>query len=212
MASNSIIAEISMLAVAAAEGGGVKNFANIYHFQRTSPSGTLNKSHVEAEFNTAITPSILAALGVDYTQTFDTVRMVDDALDPAIAVARTGVGARSGLRLPDFSAVTIRLNTATRGRFARGSKHFGPIAQSDCIGDTALSPTAIARFQTIATAILTGFTDADGNVWLPIILSRVPPAQFKVNPVIYQSYQINAAVVNLTIGTMHRRKVPSLAA
>lgn len=212
MASTSLCCEIAMLAVSASEGGGVKNFANVFHFQRTSPSGTLNKTNVEAAFNTAITPSILAALNLDYTQTMDTIRMIDDAMDPVVAVTRSGVGGRSGGRLPDFAAATIRMNSATRGRFARGSKHFGPLAISDTAGDVELSPGAITRFTAIGTAILAGFTDSDGNVWLPVILSRKPPAQYRVNPVTLVTYQCTATILNKTVGTMRRRKVKSLAA
>lgn len=212
MASTSVCVEIATLAVAASEGGGVKNFANIYHFRRPSPTGTLNKANVETAFNTAITPSVLAALSIDYTQTMDNVRMIDDALDPILSVTRSGVGGRGGERLPDFCAVGMRMNSATRGRFARGSKHYGPIAESDSIGDVFLNPAAIARFQAIAAAVLAGFTDSDGNLWQPVILSRKPPAQYLTNPVTLVTYPCIACIVNKTIGIMKRRKVRSLAA
>jgi hypothetical protein len=212
MASNSLCAEISMLGIAAAEGAGVKKFANVFHFQRTSPSGTLDKGHVESMFNTVIVPPILAAISVDYTQTYTNVRMVDDALDPTTTVTRTGVGGRSGNRLPDFASFCIQMKSATRGRFARGSKHFGPIAVSDTLGDTEITPTTITRLNAIVTVLLAGFTDSDGNVWQGVILSRKPPAQYAINPTTLVTYRNTACVVNLTIGTMRRRKVPSLAA
>ena len=211
MASTSILAEISAFATAVAEGGGVKTFVNVYQFQRTSPAGTLDKSHVESAFNTAINPSVLAALSIDYTQVYDTVRMLDDALDIPTVVVRSGVGARTGQRLPDFNAATLRLNSATRGRFARGSKHYGPVAESDSLGD-ALEAAAVTRFKAIGTAILAGFTDSDGNVWLPVVVSRKAPAQYKTNPCVIRSYQITSTVLNSTLGTMRRRKVRSLAA
>lgn len=210
MASNSILAEIASFGTAAAEGGGVKTFVNVYHVQRTSPSGTLNKVNVEAGFNTAITPSVLAALSIDYTQTYNTIRMLDDALDLASTVIRSGVGARTGDRLPDFAAACLRQYTATRGRFARGSKHFGPVAELDTLGDTLVSG-ALTRFRAIGTAIVAGFTDSDGNVWQSVVVSRLPPAQYRVNPTTIRSYQITGTLLNLTVGTMKRRKVRSLA-
>ena len=176
MASNSILCELAANGTAAAEGGGVKTFVNVYHFQRTSPSGTLDKAHIEASFNSTITPPTLAALSVDYTQTYNTVRMLDDALDLAITVPRSGVGAITGDRLPDFASACLRLYTATRGRFARGSKHFGPVAESDTLGDTLVSG-ALTRYRAIGTYIVTGFTDSDGNVWKSVVVSRLPPAQ-----------------------------------
>lgn len=211
MASNSWCAEITMLATAAAAGAGVKNFANVYHFRRTSNGGTLVKANVEAAFYAAISPSILAALSVDYTQIGDSCRMIDDALDSPIFVVRSGVGARTGDRLPDFAAATIRLYTATRGRFARGSKHFGPIAESDSLGDAEVTPTQITRLRAIGTAMLAGFTDSDGNIWKLVVLSRKPPAQYAVNPTTLVTYECTSTLVNLTLGTMRRRKVPSLA-
>lgn len=210
MASNSILAEIAAFGTAAAEGGGVKTFVNVYHFQRTSPSGTLVKANVEAGFNSSITPPTLAALSVDYTQTYNTCRMLDDALDLAITVPRTGVGARTGDRLPDFASACLRLYTATRGRFARGSKHVGPVAESDTLGDTLVSG-ALTRFRAIGTYIVSGFTDSDGNVWQSVVVSRLPPAQYKINPCTIRSYQVTSTLLNLTVGTMKRRKVKSLA-
>lgn len=211
MASNSLCAEIVATGTAAAEGGGVKTFVNVYHFQRTSPSGTLDKAHVESVFNSGVMAPVLAALSVDYTQVHNSVRMIDDPFDIPTVVTRSGVGAIANDRLPDFNAAVLRMYSATRGRFARGSKHYGPVAESDTLGDTLIS-AALTRFRAIGTAVLAGFTDSDGNVWQAVILSRKPPASYTPPTVNLVTYRCVSTLVNLTVGTMKRRKVKSLAA
>lgn len=201
--------EVVQQAYAVARGGAVKNFFNIYHFRRTTTVNVLSKAHIESQFQTSIVTPTLAALDVDYTQTATTVRFFENATDPPIAFTETGVGGVAGDRLPDFSAVVIQLKTAVRGKSGRGSKHFGPIAESSTTGDD-LTAGAVTLFAAVGAAIIAGFTDSDGNIWVPG-LKAAPrpnfPAQYKVNPTTTVWTDITHYVLNKSLGTMRRRKI-----
>lgn len=201
--------EVVSQAYAVARGGAVKNFFNIYHFRRTTTVNVLSKAHINSQFQTSIMTPVLAALNVDYTQTLNTVRFFENATDPAIQFTETSVGGVSGDRLPDFAAAVVQLKTAVRGKVGRGSKHYGPIAESSTTGDD-LTAGAVTLFSAVGAAIIAGFTDSDGNIWVPG-LKGAPrtgqPMQYKVNPTTTAWTDITSYVLNKSLGTMKRRKI-----
>lgn len=201
--------EIVTQAYAVARGGSVKNIYNIYHFRRTNSVLPVSKANIESQFYTSIQTVVLAGLSVDYTETNVTVRFFDDATDAPVAFPETGVGAIAGERLQDFVAAVIQLKSGFRGKSGRGSKHYSPIAEADTNGDV-LDASGITQITAIGNAILAGFTDADGNVWVPVIKSSKPPAQYLVNPVTVNTHDVISVVLNKTLGTMKRRKVKTV--
>jgi hypothetical protein len=204
--------EIVSQAYAVARGGGVKNFFNIYHFARTTTANPLVRANVQAAFQTNIMVPVLAAMNVDYTQTGNTVRYFEDPTDAPIATTQSGVGGRSGDRLPDFNAVVLQLKTGVRGKTGRGSKHYGPISEQDTTGDDIIAPL-IANSQAIGAAIVAGFTDASGNVWVPVLkgAERIgSPAQYIVAPTTSVITQITSYVLNRSLGSMKRRKIKTV--
>jgi hypothetical protein len=204
--------EIVSQAFAVARGGGVKNFFNIYHFRRTTTSNPLVRANVQTAFQTAVMVPVLAALNVDYTQTNNTLRFFENPTDAPIAVTQAGVGAISGDRLPDFSAVVVQLKTGVRGKVGRGSKHYGPIAESDTTGDDLVSGS-VTRFQAVGAAIVAGFTDSDGNVWIPGLKGAprlLSPAQYVVAPTTTVWTDITSYLLNKSLGTMKRRKIKTV--
>jgi len=206
--------EIVSQAFAVADGGGVKNIFNVYHFRRTSVVPVLTKAAVEAIFQTSIMTPVLAAVNEDYTQTQVTIRWFEDATDPPVAFTETGIGLRTGERLPDFNAAVIQLKTLARGKGGRGSKHYGPITEGDTTGD-ALNAATITRFTAIGNAIVNGFTDTNGNVWVPGLKAAERadfPAHYTSNPTTTVWTDITSMKLNKTLGTMKRRKVATLVA
>jgi len=201
--------EIVSYGYATAIGGSTKNIVNVYNFMRLSDPATPNKTHIESQFQTDIMTPVLAALSVSYTQMFNTVRFFDDALDAPASFTEAGVGAITGDRLPDFSAVTIQMKTGLRGKSYRGSKHYGPIAESDTLGDTLVAG-AVTRFTNVYNAVVAGFTDSDGNTWYPVIKSSKPPAQYKINPCVVVANIVSSARLNKSLGTMRRRKIKTV--
>lgn len=201
-------AELVMNAFSVARGGAAKNIANVYQFYRTNGIGPRVKANVESAFQAAIGDVALLALNVDYTQTGTSVRWMDDATDAPVSFAEAGVGAIANDRSPDHVCATVQLHSGRRGWASRGSKHFGPISEDDTLGDV-LDAGAIVRFQALADAILAGFTDTDGNQWLPIIVSRAVLSHpvFSTNPTFWVWAQVTNVIVNHSLGSMRRRKI-----
>jgi hypothetical protein len=202
--------EIIMKGSVLAEGGSAKNFANVFHFQRTTNVNPVNKAHIEASFQTNIATPILAALSLDYAQTTNSLRFLEDATDPYQDVTESTAGSITGERLPDYNAVVIRLYGNVRGKSARGSKHFGPLGESQSNGDTLVS-SAVTLFQAVGAAIVAGFTDSDGNVWLPVILSR-KYSILGTNPTTVKTFPVTSYMLNKTTGSMRRRKSKTVVA
>jgi hypothetical protein len=198
--------EIVVQATTVARGGTAKPIFNVFHYRRTNIVLPVTKAHIETAFQADVGALMLLFLSVDYVQTQTTIRFFDDALDAPIAFAETGVGAIAGQRMDSFVAAVVRLQSTTKGRFARGSKHFGPIAESSSNGDT-LEAADFGRLQAIGAGIVDGFSDADANFWQPVIKSGKAPAQYKTNPCMVRTYDAIAYVANKTPGTMKRRKV-----
>ena len=61
----------------------------------------------------------------------------------------------------------------------------------------------------IATALLAGFTDSDGNVWKMVIVSR-SHSQLTVNPCTVEANWVISAQVRHNPGAMKRRKTRSV--
>jgi len=198
--------EIAMLGVIAADPSYSKNVANVYQFRRTLTGPAPSKSEINTAFQASIGAAVIAALNVDYAQSFNSIRFFDDALDPIVSFTQAGVGAIAGERAPDYVTATVRLKGNVRSRSGLGRKSYSPIAETDTTGDN-LATAAKTRFDTVAAAILAGFTDASGNVWIPIIKSTIPPAQYTVNPVNLVIYDIVSTSANINLGILKRRKV-----
>jgi hypothetical protein len=195
-----------MLGTIAADPTISKNVANVYHFRRLAGIVSPGKASINTAFQTAIGDLVLAALNVDYSQTYNVVRFFDDAIDPAEQFVQAGVGAIAGERLPDYVTATVRLKGNVRSRSGRGRKSYSPITEVDSTGDN-LSTAERTRWNTVAAAILAGFTDGDGNQWISIIKSGVLPAQYKMNPTTVVTYNVIQTSTNANLGILKRRKV-----
>jgi len=198
--------EISMRATLAANGGQSKNIVNIFNCRRVSGATTPVKSAIEAAFQTAIGAPILAASSDDYVQDGTAIRYLDDATDPPVTFAEAGAGAISTDRMPGYNAVVVQMHTAIKGKSGRGSKHFAGVVEAHTTGDI-LTGTGVTLWQAVATAMAAGFTDAQGNSWRLGINSHKPPAQWLVNPVTIVWNDVTSTLLNLSLGTMRRRKV-----
>jgi hypothetical protein len=196
-------AQVTMMATSVARGGVVKNIANVYNFYRAATILPRIKSEVDTAFQAAIAVPVRAFVSVDYTQVQNTVRWIDDATDSPATFAHAGVGAIAGEREDNFTAAYILMRTGARR--ARGSKHYGPIAEDSVNGDV-LENADYVRLQTIAAAILAGFTDASGNVWQSIVLNT-KGGIFDVNPTLFGHSIVIQSVARKSTGSMTRRRV-----
>jgi len=198
--------EIIARGVLAANGAASKNVANVFNFRRVSGATTPAKANIEVAFQTAIMDKVLLAVSADYAQDGNALRWLDDATDPPVTFPEIGVGALATDRMPGYNAVVVQLHTAIKGKSGRGSKHFAGVVEASTTGDV-LTGGGVTLWQTVATALNAGFTDSDGNQWRLGINSHKPPAQWLVNPVTIVWNDVTSTLLNLTLGTMRRRKV-----
>jgi len=151
-----------------------------------------------------------AACAAALSDTYDGIAWTGRYMDDPTTVEDNGTaptdGAIAGDRLPTFNAVTIQLIGDGRGRSFRGSKHFGPVAESDTILDN-LDTVPLGRWDAIRVAIDGGlqFFDAAGNTWQLIILSRTL-SDLTANPSVFTGCHVAASKTNRIVGTMDRRK------
>jgi hypothetical protein len=197
--------QIAMQGVIAAGGSNAKTIVNIFHFRRTSTVGAISKQNISDAFQADIGDVILAAIQADYTQQYNIVRFFDDALDWAAPFAQAGVGAIATARSPDYVAAVVRYKANINSRSGKASNHYAPIAEADTDGDV-LTSGAITRFTAVGDAYLLGFTDSDGNTWLPVVKSSKFGANYATNPTTVVTFPIQQRIVNHSLGIMRRRK------
>lgn len=201
--------QVAMQGSIAAGGSSAKTVVNLYHFRRTSLLNPVNKSNINTAFQTAIGDVVLLALQAAYTQQYNIIRFFDDALDFAAPYAQSGVGAIATARSPDYVNAVVRYKANVNSRSGKASNHYAPIAEADTDGDV-LTSGAITRFTAIGDAVLAGFTDSDGNNWLPVVKSSKFGAQYKTNPTTVVTFPFVQRIVNHSLGIMKRRKPRSV--
>jgi hypothetical protein len=204
--------QINMKGVSASQGSTSHNADFVFFFAR--PFGSVivpDPVKIEQAFQTAIAIPVTNALNVRYTQSANEVRCIDDALNASTVIPRALPGAIAGDSLPQHLTAFMLLKTAFRGKSFHGNKKFFPISESDSTLGTAdlLNAAAQARWATVASAILAGFTYAGGDVYLPYVFSRIN-SQVKVNPTQVQVVQIVTAVINKRMGRMKKREAGSV--
>lgn len=205
------VVEIQAKGVVSAGGSNAVNSDSVFQFRRTSTAGAITKASIESAFQTAIMIPITNALNARYVQTMNTVRYVDDALDQPVATTRAVAGQIAGECLPTTISAFLLTRTGLRGKSYKGSKKLFPFSEADTTLATAdlWNAACLARLATIAAAYLAGFTDSNGNVWIPVVLSRLL-SQLTTNPTVVARYDITAVLVNKRCGRMKRRQVRSV--
>jgi len=202
------VAQVSMAGTCAAGGGTATPIVNVYHFRRTATTNALSAANVGTAFQTMIGDVVLDGLNADYTQSANVIRFIDDADDLGFTQTQAGAGQVAGDRLQSFVAAVIRLKASIRSRNYMGSKHYAPLSEAD-IGDDVLSGAAVTRWQAVRDAILAGFTDSDANIWVPCVVSAML-SQLGSNPTTVARSDVVQCILNLTPGTMRRRKVKTV--
>lgn len=206
------VCEIKTVINIAAGGSNAKAFNLFTHWRRTATVLATPKTPIDTAYQAAIVVPTMAALNVRATQANNQIRFMDNADDPYQPFSHAVVGAIAGDSEATDVAAFLLLRTALRGRSYRGSKHLGPMSESDTTTgtDDLFNAGCLARLATIAAAILAGFTDSTGNVWVPSVLSRKPPAQYSINPTTVVANDVISVSVNKRLGSMIHRKVKSV--
>jgi hypothetical protein len=181
---------------------------NVFHFQRSTLTADINKANVDTAFQAAIASKMILALNNRWTQANNSTRCIDDANDPYLTVAHVNVGAVAGDGLNTLLCAYLLARSTLRKGSYRGAKRFGPLSESDCTagGDDVLNAGAITKFAAIATAWLAGFTDGGGDVWTPVVFSRIQ-SQVKKNATTVVATTISQILVRKSLGRMKVREV-----
>lgn len=187
-----------------------KIIQNVYDFYRTTAGGSPNKTNIKAAFKTSILTPLGACLSVSYVKNTIDVRFIDDATDPFQRFTDGVNGGVTGDSLPSLNNVTMQLVTGLRGGSFRGYKHYGPIAESHTALDY-LNSTAIALWATYQTAFVAGFTDSDGFLWKPVVVSALL-SDLIGPPVTVTSNFVTSTIVNAPLGRMKNRGQTSRSA
>lgn len=206
--SSRLVFEVVHFGTIAAGGSGIKNIANVYHFRRTNTPGLATNANIAAAFAAAIIPAVTNALNVDYTGTLVGCRCINDAQENMQFVADTTAGQVAGERLPGYNAAVLILKTDLRGANYRGRKHYAPMSEGDSVDDV-LTAGSVTLMNAIAAAILAGFTDANGNIFVPAVVSR-NLSQLATNPTTVVATDVTSILTNKTLGTMRRRKTATV--
>lgn len=210
-ANQQLTVEIVKTGVVAAAGSNSKSSVQVLHFTRPSSSVAINKSQVQTAFHTAIGALVWPCLSVRYTEQNESVRIVDDALDAPVFFSQAHAGGIAGDSMALTVSAYIKKTTGVRGKSYRGSLKMYPLGESQTTiaTDDELNAGALTVFGALAAAILAGFTDAGGNVWTPVLLSRTL-SQLKTNPTTVKITGITGTSVRKTLGHMRHRQVKSV--
>lgn len=203
--------EIALIGSIPTGGSNIVPTVNVFHFSRTTTVNPFNKVNIAGAFDTTVGAAIANALNAVWAASKETVRAIDDADDLPTDVASTLAGAVAGDRMTTINAAYLRIRTGLRGKHYRGSKHLGPLSESDTTtpNEDIFNAGAISNFGSVSTAIMAGFTDADGNVWVPVVLSR-SISQLRVNPTTVIINPMASCTLNKRVGRLRRREVKSV--
>jgi hypothetical protein len=203
--------EIKIYAHSVAGGSTVKNFQTTFHFRRTATALAVPKTPIDTAFQASIAAPILAAVNLRYLQLFNTVRYLNDALDPPTQFIHANAGAVVGDSMPLQNYIYTLLRSGLRGKSYRGHYDLGPVAESHTTtpNDDILNAAGITLYTAVATAVLAGFTDSTGNIWIPSIVSR-KLSTLKTNPTTIVSSDVAQILPNKRIGRLKRREVASV--
>lgn len=203
--------EIQMRGVAAAGGSGTKNILFTFQYRRTAVVLPVIKGDVDTAFQAAVAVPICALLNNRYLQSMNTIRWRNDVLDQQLEFPHAVAGAIAGDGMAVAASSYILMRTGIKGKSYRGNKHFGPMSETDTTAGTedTWNAACLARLATVAAALLAGFTDAGGNVWVPQIVSKKLSLEI-FNPAQLIAYDVISCLTNKRVGWMKNRRVKSV--
>lgn len=197
--------QIIVYGTAAAGGSSVTPSINIWNYQRNSVVNPLSKSALNTIFQSAILAPLALAMNVRWTANNVGIRNIDDPQDAVTLFAAAQVGARVADSLPSDDAVYFLFRTSLRGRNFRGSKHFGPASEEDTTQDI-LTGAGLARWQAVGVALALSLVDANGNQWVPMVLSPSLSNLTSLPAALVVSNAVTQVLLDLNIGTMKKRR------
>jgi hypothetical protein len=176
---------------------------NVFHYRLNT--GSLDtRSQIAGDFESLVYSFALAQQSADISLYEIDVRLVDDATEQYTAVPMGPTAGGIALpRLPGDLSVVLPFRCVTRGKSFRGRKHMRGVPTASVTKDE-LTAGATTAWQAVAAKFLMPLVSVTGT-YLPIVLSRTL-SQLKTNPTTIIGSDVNAVLVNKTIGTFRRTK------
>jgi hypothetical protein len=186
--------------------GLTKSLLNVRHYRRISgPGGATETDVADQAQSSSWAVALFAALNHTYVGEVWMARFIDSPTSPLTPSTTSPTnGSVSGDRLPSNTCVSVYLKTNMRGRNYRGFQHYTPLSESDTTLDE-LTSTGLTNWTTVATELGSTFTDAPGNTWKPIVLSRNLSDLTTPSPTIVYA-DVVTPLLNKTIGQMRHRR------
>lgn len=188
----------------AALGMSITPTINLIHYRRTNNPVDVNLVSVINGFQALVQASWLAAVSASWTLAAIGCRCIDDATDAGTEEVVGSVGGVAGECLPGFNNMLITKKTALRGRNYRGRLFVNGIPESGVDGNT-LTAGQLALLATLADDLDVGFTDADGNSFVPFLLST-SLSQLETNPTTVLGADVTLCEGNDPVSVLRSRK------
>jgi hypothetical protein len=200
--------EVVTVASIAAGGSNSRPMNLVTHWRRTSTVPGLSKSSIDTAYQAAIAVPLFAALNITVTQQHNDIRFLNDATDAYLSFTHTIAGAVAGDRMKSTNAAFLLKRTGLRGRNYLGKQHLGPMSESDTTTgtDDIWNAGCLTRLATFSAALLAGFTDSNGNTWIPSVWSKIK-SQIKTNPTNIVANDVTQIAVAKRVGSAKFRQV-----
>jgi hypothetical protein len=206
-----LVCEIVLRGNIAAGGSSPVKTNFIFHYRRLATANPSNLGNLYFQFNAGPMAAIVAALNARWTSSSVGLRWVNDATFQFFDVIVATPGAIAGDSLASDQAAYLLFRTGLRGRSNRGSKHLGPMSETDVTtpNDDIWNAGCLTRLAAINTALMAPLATAEGNNYVLTTLSR-KNSILNANPTTVVTADVVAALVNKRTGSMVRRKTKSI--
>lgn len=204
-------AQVIMYGSRAAQGSSAINTVTIFNYRRTATVVTPSKAALDTIFQSTVADKVVLALNNTWSQQYNTIRYIDDALDGPLSFTHVNAGAVAGDSMSSINTIAIDYRTALRGKSYRGKNLFGPLSEADTTAGASdiLNAAAITRFAAVVTGLETALVDSTGNTWVLEVLSRIN-SNIVTNPTSIVANDVTQVRLNKRIGRNVRRAVASL--
>jgi hypothetical protein len=206
-----IVYEVKLRGQIGSGGGRAIPTTTSFFYRRTTVSPVPSKSALAAAFEAAVTAKVALLVNARWTALGLDVRCVNDADDPFVTFPSVAVGAIAGDGLSSISNTYFLLRTGLRKTVRFGGRHIGPLSESQVTtpNEDILNAAALVVAGNLGTAIGQSLVDAVPLTWVPVILRRKKPAQYRTNPTNAVYADVTQVLVNKRIAKLKRRQILS---
>lgn len=164
--------EVQVHGSTAAGGGQSQNTVTTLHYIRSVTGAAFNHAAFITAFHALVKPDWLAAVSLHWTWEKTTVRCLNSPIEGTVEEVVTDFGEVAGDGLPANVAVVMSKKSANRGRRYNGRAYIAGLAEGSTTLNSITAGASQTLFNTLATRLKTGFSDAGSNTYVPALFSR----------------------------------------